>query len=430
MSDRASWGWRWRELLLLGFPCAMLLLGWLSIDLARTGAPDPALWTRWLVFVGLVLGTHGWLAWRYPSADQGLLPIGAALTALSLVVVERLVPALADRQLAWLALALGAMVLALSLLPSIRWLHPWQYTWALAGLGLVGLTFVAGVDPNGSGARLWLGFGDALFQPSEALKLLLVLFFASYLDDKRELLAWGGPRWGRLRTPPLPYLAPLLVMLALCLGVVILQRDLGAALLYFCLFLALLYVASGRASYVALGLGGLLLGGALMERLFDHVRVRVAMWLDPWSDAAGRGYQVIQALVAFASGGVLGSGLTYGYPGYIPAVHTDFVIAAIGEELGLIGSLGTVALYMLWLHRGLAIALTRRSSFSTLLAVGLTSAISLQALVILGGTLRLIPLTGITLPFVSYGGSSLLVNFLMLGLLLAVSAERPVDRHG
>jgi cell division protein FtsW (lipid II flippase) len=250
------------------------------------------------------------------------------------------------------------------------------------------------------------------------------LFFASYLDDYRELLTYAGPRLGPLTLPPLPYLTPLVLMLVLSLLVLILQRDLGAALLFFGIVLAMLYVASSRASYVLFGIGMFALGAALMYRLFEHVRLRVEIWLDPWAAAATGGYQLVQALSALAAGGLFGAGLSFGYPEYVPAVHTDFIIAAIGEELGLAGSLGVVALYMLLIHRGFSVALQSRDPFATLLAAGLTSAVALQSLVILGGTLKLMPLTGVTLPLLSYGGSSILTNFVILGLLLAVSAER------
>jgi cell division protein FtsW len=202
------------------------------------------------------------------------------------------------------------------------------------------------------------------------------------------------------------------------------QRDLGAALLFFGIFLSMLYVASGRGSYVFMGLLLFLAGAFLSQALFSHVRLRLSIWLDPWSQSEAGGYQLVQALLALGSGGVLGSGLGAGYPEYIPAVHTDFIIAAIGEELGLAGSLATVALYILFVERGLRIALNSVDSFGTLLAAGLTAVVGIQALVILGGTLRLMPLTGITLPLVSYGGSSILANFILLGLLLKVSAER------
>jgi cell division protein FtsW (lipid II flippase) len=313
----------------------------------------------------------------------------------------------------------------LTVLPNVDWLARYKYTWAAAGSLLVLTTFVLGVDLNESGMRLWIGAGGVYFQPSELYKVILVIFLAAYLAERRELIALAGWRVGPLRLPPLPYLLPLLVVWLLSLGLVVVQRDLGAALLFFGVFLALLYVATARLDYAAAGLGAFAVGGVIAYQLFGHVRDRVAVWLDPFAEAQGRGYQIVQALYALAAGGVLGTGLGYGYPEYIPAVHTDFAIAAIGEELGLLGSLGVVALYLLLVYRGFRIALRAPDAYLQLLAVGLTTVLGLQALVILGGTTRLIPLTGVTLPFISYGGSSLLVNYAIVGLLLRISAERP-----
>jgi cell division protein FtsW (lipid II flippase) len=218
-------------------------------------------------------------------------------------------------------------------------------------------------------------------------------------------------------------------MALLALLTVVAQRDLGAALLMFGVFLAMLYAASGRVLYVVSGLGLFAAGATLLYRLVSVVQLRVELWLDPWSTASSTGYQIVQALTALSAGGVFGSGLSYGYPEYIPAVHTDFIIAAIGEELGLAGTLAVVALYALIVHRGLTIALRTRDTFACLLAAGLTSVLAIQAFVILGGTLKLMPLTGVTLPLVSYGGSSVLANFVLLALLIAVSGETRRSEH-
>ena len=367
---------------------------------------------------------HLWLALRHPQADQVILPTAAMLAALSMVMVARLEPDLATRQAVWVGIGSVAMLVTLTVLPSVGWLRQYRYTWAVLGLLLVLSTFVFGIDPNGSGARLWLGFGGVYFQPSEILKVLLVIFFAAYLDDYRELLTLSNVRLGPFRLPPLPYLAPLLLMLAIALGTIVLQRDLGAALLLFGLFLSMLFVASGRGSYVVGGIVLFVVGADVLYRLFSVVKVRVDTWIDPWATASTTGYQLVQGLTALAAGGLFGSGLTFGYPGYVPAVHTDFMIAAIGEELGLAGSLAVVGLYVLLVHRGLRVAMLTRDTFAALMAAGLTSVVAIQALVILGGTLKLIPLTGVTLPLLSYGGSSILANFVLLGLLLAISGER------
>jgi cell division protein FtsW (lipid II flippase) len=414
---------RWLELVLLAFPVLLLATGLTLIALARDEAPNTGDQALVAALGAGLLVAHACLTVRYPRADQVILPTAAMLAALSMVMVARLEPSLALRQAIWVALGSVALLGTLIMLPGIEWLRQYRYTWAALGLLLVLSTFVFGIDPNGSGARLWLGYGGVYFQPSEILKILLVVFFAAYLDEYRELLTLSSVRVGPISLPPLPYLAPLLLMLAIALGLVVLQRDLGAALLLFGLFLAMLFVATGRVTYVLGSLLLFVLGADLLYRLFSVVTVRVETWLDPWATASTTGYQLVQGLTALAAGGLFGAGLTYGYPGYVPAVHTDFMIAAIGEELGLAGTLAVVGLYVVLIHRGLRVAMQAADPFAALLAAGLTSVIGIQALVILGGTLKLIPLTGVTLPLLSYGGSSVLANFVLLGLLLAVSAE-------
>ncbi len=418
--------WRLTELGLLVFPLALLAVGVTLLATVRGGAANTApAWGPVVLFAAAVLGLHRLVAWRCPTADPLLLPAAAMLSALGLLVVGRLEPALYGRQAAWVAIGAGACALVLVALPSLDWLARYKYTWAAAGSLLILTTFVLGTDLNGSGMRLWLGVAGIYFQPSELYKVILVVFLAAYLAETRELITLTGLRLGPLPLPPLPYLLPMVAVWLLALGLVVVQRDLGAALLFFGVFLALLYVATDRLGYALGGLAAFALGAAAAYQLFPHVRERVAIWLDPWADAQGRGYQVLQALYALASGGVLGAGLGQGSPEYIPAVHTDFVLAAIGEELGLLGSLGVVGLYLLLVYRGFRVALRAPDAYLQLLAVGLTTVLGLQALVILGGTTRLIPLTGVTLPFVSYGGSSLLVNYAILGLLLRIAAERP-----
>jgi cell division protein FtsW (lipid II flippase) len=424
--------WRLTELALLVFPLALLAAGLVLLALvnAAGGAAAASLVeSSWppLLFGAVVLALHALLVWRLPRADQLLLPLAAMLAAVGLLMVGRLEPELYGRQAIWIAVGGVALVAVVAVLPNVDWLARYKYTWAVGGAVLVLTTFVLGVDLNGSGMRLWLGAGGVYFQPSELYKVILVIFLAAYLAERRELIALTGWRVGPLRLPPVPYLLPMLVVWLFALGLVVVQRDLGAALLFFGVFLALLYVATARLDYVLAGLGAFVVGGLLAYEAFSHVRDRVAIWLDPFAQAQERGYQIVQALYALGAGGVFGTGLGYGYPEYIPAVHTDFVIAAIGEELGLLGSLGVVALYLLLVYRGFRIALRAPDAYLQLLAVGLTTVLGLQALVILGGTTRLIPLTGVTLPFVSYGGSSLLINFALVGLLLRISAEGPRD---
>ncbi|MGE5618128.1 MAG: FtsW/RodA/SpoVE family cell cycle protein [Sphingomonadaceae bacterium] len=419
---------RWTELMLLPLPLLFLILGLGLLSLARPGTVQEWHFRGAAAMSALLLFAHLVLLWRSPRADQLLLPMVAMLVGVGLVVVTRLTPELALRQLLWVALGFTLMIGTVLFLPSVAILQSYKYSAAILGLLLVGTTFVLGTDPNDSGVRSWLALGGMMFQPSEILKVLLAIFLAAYLEDKRELLTWSSSRLVGLKLPPLPYLGPLAVMWALSMAMLVAQRDVGAALLFFCIYLAMLYVASSRAIYVWGGLAAFAAGAYFCFLLFAHIRLRVEVWLDPWSFADAQGYQIVQALVAMATGGLVGSGLGQGYPGFIPAVHTDFVIAAIGEEFGLVGTLGVVALFMLLVYRGFRIALDASHAFSSLLATGLTTILGVQAFVILAGTTKLIPLTGITLPFVSYGGSSIITNFIIIGLLLRVSADRGGDR--
>jgi cell division protein FtsW (lipid II flippase)/cell division protein FtsI/penicillin-binding protein 2 len=311
--------------------------------------------------------------------------------------------------------------------PDLRWLRRYRYTWLLGGLVLLAATLVLGANPSGYGPRLWLGgripgLQNVYVQPSEILKLLMVAYLASYLAEKRELVL-DGRHVGRMRLPSWPYLAPLLVMWGLAMVLLAWQQDLGAALLFFLTFLSMLYLASGRWVYVAAGVALFLVAAAGAYALLDTVALRVDIWLDPWADPDGRAFQVVQSLIALASGGLVGQGLGQGSPTYIPAIHTDFPFAAIAEELGLVGSLGLMATVAALVLRGARVALYARSPFRRLLAAGLATLLGLQAWIIMAGNDKLIPLTGVTLPFVSYGGSSLLSSFVALGLLTAVSGD-------
>ena len=412
---------------LLVYPVLLLGIGLVLLAVERKQPVDWQTLTGAGLFAAGLLAAASWVRWRLPAADQLLLPLAATLASLGQLMTSRLEPSLGPRQGMWVLAGLGALAV-ITLLPSAARLRRYRYTWATLGVLLLVVTLVFGSDPNGSGARLWLALGPVNFQPMELVKLLLVVFLAAYLEEHRELLALAGRRFGRLWLPPVPYLAPMLLMVGIVLAILFWQRDLGPALLLFSVMLAMLYAASGRLSYVGLGLGLLILAGLLAGRLFEHVRVRVENWIDPWSQAAGSGYQLVQALYALASGGVIGTGLDAGSPRYIPAVHTDFVIAAIGEEIGLVGSLAVVNLFILLTLLGFRVALRARSGFNALLATGATSVLAIQALIILAGTLKLIPMTGITLPFVSYGGSSVLANFLLIGVLLTVSHEEEALR--
>jgi cell division protein FtsW (lipid II flippase) len=439
---------RWRELGLLVIVAVALTIG--SISLGATlraretergaGIPDGAFApygaTLLAIYVGALLIAHFVQVLAGRRSDQVLLPAVGLLGGISLLLMERLPQdlarqfgGLAQTQLVWLLIAITLITVTAVAVRSDAWLRLYKYTWAAAGIALLLLTFVFGRDV--SGARLTLDLGPLSGQPSELLKVILVVFLAGYLSENRALLVEQSTTIGPLRLPPLPYLAPMAAMWAIALGIVVVQRDLGAALLFFAVFLLLLYITTARASYVAIGLVLFIAGSALMYKLFGHVQQRVDIWLDPFDDPSGAGYQVIQALYAFARGGILGTGLGNGLPTVggrlpIPAVHTDFPFAALGEELGLIGVLAILGVYLVVIVRGLRIAASAADDFRALLAAGLSLVVGVQAFIIAAGNLKMIPLTGITLPFISYGGSSLLANAIVIGLLLALS-DRGVE---
>jgi cell division protein FtsW (lipid II flippase) len=430
-----------RELGLLAGVVAALAVGSLSLGLFRTGRLELADATGFVLYVAGLLAAHLVLVLAGRRVDEILLPAVAFLGGVGLLLMQRLPQdlvvqdvgpwtlGLGGLQLLWLGIALAVATTVAVGMRSDRWLRLYKYTWAAAGLVLLALTFVFGSEVNGS--RLTLELGPISGQPSELLKVILVVFFAAYLAENRVLLADARVRLvGPISVPPLPYLAPIVAMLALALGIVVVQRDLGAALLFFAVFLGLLFLATGRLIDVVLGLLLFAAGFAALAALFPHVQDRIAIWLDPWSDPLGTGYQLVQALHAFARGGLLGTGLGAGLPLIagrlpIPAVHTDFPLAAIGEELGMVGVVAVLAAYLVIVERGLRIAAASRDDFRALLAAGLALVVGLQAAIIAGGNLKLIPLTGITLPFVSYGGSSLLANALVVGILLALSDRGP-----
>ena len=424
---------RLAELVLIATVFAAGAIGLATIALVKGGTVTAESFWPLIIFAIAVVVLHALLSLTAGDSDQTILPMAALLTMIGLVAMQRfsLDPALGSigrdlptRQLTWAIIGL-ATTPAVTLTPGLlRALKLYRYVWLLAGLVLVALTLLVGEDVTGSGTRLWIAIGPWHFQPSEILKVLMVAFLASYLDEWRELLAGSSLRLGMLRLPPLPYLLPLLLVWAMSLAVLVLQEDLGAAVLFFAIFLGMLYMATGRASYVALGVVLFAIGGMVAYGAFGHVQARVAVWLNPWSDPAGRGFQSIQALLAIAAGGVFGVGLGYGHPGYIPAVHTDLAFAALGEEIGVAGLLAIMAVYAVLVARGLHIALRAADGFNALLAAGLSLALGLQTVLIIGGTLRVFPLTGITLPFISYGGSSLITNYLITGLLLRISMER------
>ncbi|MBN1937038.1 MAG: FtsW/RodA/SpoVE family cell cycle protein [Anaerolineae bacterium] len=414
----------WAELALILLALLFTATGFVTLAYAEQGRILPRYVTPILVLGALALAGWGVLNWRLPAHDTLLFPLTVLLCGWGLIEVARLQETFLTRQTIWLTAGLAALLLVAALPYRWYWLDRFRYLWLFAGLGLLGLTILWGVNPFGIGDRLWINVGLFYVQPSELLKILVVVFLASYLAEKRELLTLTQTRLGLLRLPPLPYLIPLFLMWGFSLLLLVWQQDLGAAMLFFATFLSMLYVTTDQKWYVVLGLGLLALAAVGGYYLFDRVRLRGDIWLDPWADPRGDAYQIVQSLLAFASGGLFGSGIGLGHPTpYIPVVHSDFVFAAIGEEWGLLGALGVILALLLLVARGLRAAMRATVPFVTLLAVGLSALLGWQSLIILGGVLKLIPLTGITLPFVSYGGSSMLVSCIMVGLLIKASEQ-------
>lgn len=362
------------------------------------------------------------------SGDPFLLPLVAVLSFTSLVFLYRLNPAYAARQFAWLLVGVTSLWAVTCCFPRYQALADYKYLYASAGAVALLLPIFCGVEQGG--AKSWLDLGLFYVQPSEFVKVLLVLFLAAYLAENRLLLATGSFKLLGVFLPSPRDWGPMLAMLGVSLLLVIFQKDLGAGLIYFTTFLAMVYVGTARAAYVLLGALLFFAGAAGSYFLFDHVRLRVQVWLNPWDLIDTAGYQIAQSLFALASGGLGGVGLGKGMPQYIPAVHTDFIFAAIAEEMGLGGALAFLVIYMLLVYRGFLVAIGSRDEFGSLVAAGLSALLGLQVLVIVSGVSKLLPLTGIALPFLSYGGSSLVANFILLGLLLNISHHACLEVRG
>lgn len=410
-----------RERLLLTLASAFVLTNQVALLLAR-GRPALDLWPVLIWGVCAAVG-HRALNRRLPARDPLLFPLAMLLTGWGLNLTARLVPRFADRQTLWLAVGVGALLGITALPRDLRWLRRYRYTWLIGGLTLLFLTILIGQNPANTGPRLWLwlGVGRVYYQPSELLKILLVAFLASYLAEHQRYMRQETVRLGPWQVPSPTFLGPVLLMWSLCMVVLVWQRDLGTATLFFVVFLTMLYLASGQALLLAGGAVLIVLAAALAYHLFDVVALRVDVWWNPWPTAKDQAYQVVQSLIAVASGGVIGQGIGQGQPALVPVVHSDFAYAAIAEEWGLVGTLSVTALLAVLVARGMRIAALARQPFRALLAAGLSVLLGVQSLLIMGGVLKLVPLTGVTLPFVSYGGSSLLTNFVIIGLLLVLS---------
>ena len=358
-----------------------------------------------------------------PGADPAILPITFALSGIGIAFVTRLRPELAVGQLMWLFVGVACLVLVLLFVRNLDKLARYKYTLMLVGFILLLSPLIPFIGQEIYGSRIWLSIGPFSFQPGELAKIAIVLFLAGYLAANREMLSVFTWRVGPFNLPDIRTLLPLLIMWLISIGIVAFEKDLGSALVFFFVFLVMLYVASGKKTYVIAGVLMMAIGAVGLYFVFDHIQVRVATWLDPFADAQNTGYQLVQTIYSLADGGLFGVGIGRGLADQIPVVESDFIFAAIGEETGLLGAAGLLLLYLCLAIRGMATAARAKSDVSSFSAVGLTAIIILQAFIIVGGVTRLIPLTGLTLPFVSQGGSSLLASFISIALLLRAGDE-------
>ncbi|MGH2708267.1 MAG: FtsW/RodA/SpoVE family cell cycle protein [Actinomycetota bacterium] len=410
------------------FVSAIVAIGgyWLASLAHDPGAP-PQIAGYAALFVGLYLAVHLAIRRLAPAADPLFFPIAALLNALGFVLIARLdragVQSLAAAQARWLVVAIAAFIAVLVLVPDVRGLARFRYTWALVGVCLLLLPLLPGLGREIGGARLWIRLGPLNFQPAEFGKIALVLFFAGYLSERRELLAVTTRRIGPIGIPEIRHFGPVLMAWGVSLVVMIQQKDLGSSLLFFAIFVAMLWMATARPIYLLAGATLFSAGAWGAYHLFGHVQRRIMIWIEPFADLHGRGFQIVQSLFALATGGAWGTGLGLGRPDLIPNVATDFIFSALGEELGLAGTTAVLVAFALFSARAFGLATRCRDGFSKLLAAGLATAFSLQTFLIVGGVTNLIPLTGVTLPFVSYGGSSLLSNFILVALLVRISDE-------
>jgi cell division protein FtsW (lipid II flippase) len=414
-----------RELFAL-VPVAMLLTaGFAAVFAQESSRLDNVSLIYGAYFFAVCLATHLYLRVRLPNADPYLFPLAALLMAFGLVMIYRIDADLARDQANWFVLGLVLFALTIQFLRDYDVLERYRYTIAVAGL----LLLLAPRLP-GNGAYLGVKIGPLAFQPAEFSKICLVVFLASYLREHREVLIVGARRVLGVTLPPLKHFGPMLVVWGASMFMLVFIRDLGSSLMFFAAFLALLYVATGRFSFVAIGMAMFLVGAWFFAATVPHVHDRVEIWLDPFAHPQASGYQILQSIFAQADGGLFGKGFGQSLiviPGsnppeaLLPAAQTDTIYSLIVNEVGLFGACGVILTYLLIAARGFKIALLSADGFSKLLATGLTAVFAIQAFVIIGGVTRVIPLTGVTLPFISYGGSSIVANFVLLALLLLVS---------
>ena len=392
----------------------------LALNPSTNKEVDLASWLPWLFGITVIAAFVQFvLVHVKPRPNLLLFPLAMMAVAVGIVMIARLNPPLLTAQLRWLLIGMGVLLVMLRLNRRLgRLPGNYQYIWGLLCLLVLATAILFGTEIGGS--RNWIVLGSFRVQPSEFGKLLLVLFLASFLADHRAMLKESAQR----RFPPLRFIAPLIVIWSMAILMFVIQRDLGSALLFFGLAVTMTYMATRNKAYVAAAFAFFIPMAGVSYLLFSHVQRRFDIWLDPWQDPTGAAYQIVQSLFAFAAGGVWGRGLGDGAPLLIPEAHTDFIYAAVAEELGLIGALTLLVIYAAFFYEGIKIALASDNDGKVLLAAGIATTFFLQAFIIIAGVSKFLPLTGITLPFISYGGSSMVSSFAMLGILLALSRRK------
>ena len=415
-----------RAALPMALALVITTLGFANLIFVQEANSPPLIYGAY--YAGTLFGLYLVVRLLLPYADALLLAIVTLLTGVGLVLIYRLtselegVENLALTQAVWILVGSGTLLFVVLFFRDYHKLFAYKYLLALAALGMIALTFTPlGFEVNG--ARLWVAVGPVNVQPSEFARIVLVVFFAGYLAEKRDPWAATSRSLMGVQLPPLKYFGPVALVWAVSLGLLVFEKDLGSSLLFFAVPLLMLYAATGRIAYVILGSLLFALGSFATYLMFSHVQVRVQIWLDPWSDPSGSGFQITQSIFNIADGGITGTGLGEGFSQTIPNVQTDFVFSTVASELGLLGATALLLAFLVFVYRGMKIALLAEDDASKLLAFGLTAMFALQTLVIIGGVTKAIPLTGITLPFVSYGGSSVVGNFILTALLLVVSEK-------
>jgi len=427
---------RSRELLLLLFTTGLLALMLFGLETSQ----GHTLSTEMLYIIGGFMGVyaiaHVAIAFLAPHADQVMLPVVALLNAVGLVVIYRLDLAerpgygpLAERQMLWSLVGVGLMVLTLIVIRDHKSLSRYSYLLGLVGLILLALPLVWPQPPGYEEARIWLWLGPFSIQPGEFSKILLLIFFAQLLAQKRALFTVAGKRFLGMTFPRLRDLAPILMVWAIAILIMGISNDFGPALLLFATVLGMVYFATGRASWLFIGVGLVAVGGYAVYQVSSKIQERVSNFIDPFADFDGIGNQPANALIGLSWGGITGTGLGYGHPELVPVAHSDYILAALGEELGFVGIAAVLCLFAVFITRGFRTAMQARDSYGKLLASGLALTIVIQIFVVAGGVSAMMPMTGLTTPFMSAGGSSVMANYILLGLLLRISnsANRPAD---